>query len=47
MARVIEDKKPATLDNVEGLVHFEVSVSRDTYANRDLLRSRSETVGAF
>jgi hypothetical protein len=40
-------ESPATFKDVESFLHFEVSVNRDTYANRDLLSSRSESVEAL
>src|SRR5262249_32580199 len=41
MAHIIKNQTSVALNHVEGLVHIEVSVNRDTYANRDLLSPSS------
>jgi hypothetical protein len=45
MVHVVENKKSATLHDVEGLVHFEVSVDWNASADQDLLGSHGEAVG--
>ena len=39
IAHIIKNQTSSALNDVEGLVHIEVSVNWDTYANRDLLSS--------
>jgi hypothetical protein len=46
VAHFIQNESSATFDDVESLVHFEVSMNRDTNADQDLLGSHDETVRA-
>jgi len=45
MPDVIKNEISTALNDVEGLVHVDVPMNRDTYANQNLLRTKHQTVG--